>query len=106
MRLPNRIKNIILQSVQDSFGPESVYLFGSRTNDTLRGRDIDIAIETSIQPDFFRTKRARFYTNLLRRGYNLKIDLVQYNSHIDALFKKEIDSNKIKLKWSSDRNAL
>lgn len=97
MRLPERIKTVILQSAQESFGSERVYLFGSRTDDTLRGGDIDIAIETSIQPDFFRTKRVRFYTNLLRKGYNLKIDLVQYNPQIDILLKKEIDSNKIKL---------
>ncbi len=100
MRLPDRIKNIILQSVQDSFGSENVYLFGSRTDDTRRGGDIDIAIETSIQPGFFRTRRVHFYANLLKKGYNLKIDLIQYNSHIDSLFKKEIDSNKIKLEWN------
>ncbi len=100
MRLPGRIKNTILQSVQNSFGLESVYLFGSRTNDTLLGGDIDIAIETSIDYESFRTKRAHFYSNLLRSGYNLKVDLVQYNSHIDVLFKKEIDSNKIKLEWN------
>ena len=100
MRLPERLKTTILHSIQDSFGSENVYLFGSRTDDTLRGGDIDIAIETSLQPGFFRAKRTHFYTNLLRKGYDLKIDLVQYNSHIDTLFKKEIDSNKIKLEWN------
>ena len=106
MRLPRRIKNTILHSAQNSFGSESVYLFGSRTDDTLRGGDIDIAVETSMSPDIFRRKRVSFFTNLLKEGCNLKIDLVQYNPNIDVLFKKEIDSNKIKLEWGSGRNAL
>ena len=100
MRLPKRIKNNILQSIQDSFGSENVYLFGSRTNDTLRGGDIDIAVETSISPDFFRSKKVGFYTSFLKKGYNIKIDLVQYKPDINVLFKKEIDSNKIKLEWN------
>ncbi len=97
MRLPERVKNSILHSIQDSFGSQNVYLFGSRTDDSLQGGDIDIAVEVSMPPVLFRRKRARFFTNLLREGCNLKIDLVQYNPDIDTLFRKEIDSNKIKL---------
>lgn len=97
LRLPERVKNSILHSIQDSFGSQNVYLFGSRTDDSLQGGDIDIAVEISMAPVLFRKKRAKFFTNLLREGYNPKIDLGQYNPDIDTLFRKEIDSNKIKL---------
>ncbi|MBL7006806.1 MAG: nucleotidyltransferase domain-containing protein [Spirochaetia bacterium] len=97
MRLPERIKNSILQSAQENFGPVSVYLFGSRTDDTLRGGDIDIAIDTTLPHELFRKKRVLFYTTLLKKGCNLKIDLVQYNPLSSLLINKEIDSSKIKL---------
>ena len=97
MRLPKRIKDSILQSAQENFGPVNVYLFGSRTDDTLRGGDIDIAIDTTLPLELFREKRIHFYTTLLKKGCNLKIDLVQYNPHSSVLINKEIDSSKIKL---------
>jgi predicted nucleotidyltransferase len=87
----------ILQSAQESFGPVSVYLFGSRTDDTLRGGDIDIAVETALPCELFRKKRAHFYAILLKKGLNLKIDLVQYNPQSSLLINKEIDSSKVKL---------
>jgi len=97
LRLSGRLKSIILESVEDSFGPVDVYLFGSRTNDALRGGDIDIAIGTTMDYGAFRTGKAQFRTALYRRGLDLKVDLVQYSSDTDSLFKAEIDSSKIKL---------
>ncbi len=97
MRLSGRLKKIILESVQDSFGTVDVYLFGSRTDDFLRGGDIDIAIGTAMDPGSFRTGKTQFRTALYRRGLELKVDLVQYSNSTDSLFKGEIDSSKIKL---------
>ena len=97
MRLSGRLKRIILESVQDSFGTVDVYLFGSRTDDSLRGGDIDIAIGTAMDSGSFRTGKTQFKTALYRRGLELKVDLVQYSNSTDSLFKAEIDSSKIKL---------
>ena len=97
MRLSRRLRKIILESVQDSFGSVDVYLFGSRTDDTLRGGDIDIAIDTAMDSGSFRTGKTQFLTALYRRGLELKVDLVQYSDKTESLFKAEIDSNKIKL---------
>ncbi len=97
MRLSGRLKKIILEYVQDSFGAVDVYLFGSRTDDFLRGGDIDIAIGTVMDPGSFRTGKIQFRSALYRRGLELKVDLVQYSNSTDSLFKGEIDSSKIKL---------
>jgi len=44
MRITNKEKNIILDTIKDIFGDSVVYLFGSRIDDTKRGGDIDIFI--------------------------------------------------------------
>jgi predicted nucleotidyltransferase len=44
MRITNKEKNIILDTIKDIFGDSEVYLFGSRIDDTKRGGDIDIFI--------------------------------------------------------------
>lgn len=47
MRLSNRTQNIIGDSVKVVFGTDAtVRLFGSRINDTARGGDIGLYIET------------------------------------------------------------
>ncbi|MDD5158561.1 MAG: nucleotidyltransferase domain-containing protein [Sulfuricurvum sp.] len=97
MRLPETLKSSILKAIEESFGNVEIYLFGSRTDDTKRGGDIDIAIRTDMTREHFRKHKIAFVSLLMRMGFDLKIDLVQYHDSMDALLKSEICSNGIKL---------
>lgn len=97
MRLPEKTKSSILTAINETFGNVGIYLFGSRTDDSKRGGDIDIAIQTDMKREHFRKHKIAFITLLMRMGVELKIDVVQYNDSMDALLKNEIQSQGIKL---------
>lgn len=96
MRLSNRIKKVVIQAVKNVFGDVKIYLFGSRTDDNKLGGDIDIAVKTILLEEEFRKKKALFFTFLTRLGYDIKIDIVQYNS-LNPLLFEEIQKNSIEL---------
>ena len=96
MRLSNRIVDIIKKSVKSSFGDVDVYLFGSRVDDEKKGGDIDLAIDVDISKNDFRERKIKFISSMLRFGFDLKIDLVQYKQS-DIFFANEINSNSIKI---------
>ncbi len=97
MRLSNRIHQIIKKNAINSFGHVNIYLFGSRTDDTKKGGDIDIAIETNISKEEFKALKIKFLTSFVRRlGFDIKIDVVQYKNS-DKLLTNEIQSTKVKL---------
>ncbi len=60
MRLSNRLKSYITKSVLESFGEVDIYLFGSRTDDTKQGGDIDIDVDLSNEV-FKKTKYNLYY---------------------------------------------
>ncbi len=93
MRLSDRLKNLILSAVDSSFGDVQIYLFGSRVDDSRKGGDIDIALSVDMSKDEFRKKRITFKRYLMQKGYDLKIDLVQWNHKIDDLLYREIENN-------------
>jgi len=97
MRLSKRIQNIIKKVVFENFGDVKVYLFGSRTDDTKKGGDIDIAIDTQIDKEEFRKKKIQFFVSLLRVDFDLKIDLVQMK-HSHTLFSNELENSRLILK--------
>ncbi|MBL6970045.1 MAG: nucleotidyltransferase domain-containing protein [Campylobacterales bacterium] len=98
MRLTNRLRNIIKEAYSYSFGTSGdIYLFGSRTDDTKKGGDIDLAIKTNINHKLFKKQKIKFKTYLFRKGYDLKIDLIQFNSTIDKLLFQEISTTGIKI---------
>lgn len=97
MRLPETLKSPILQAIHESFGNVEIYLFGSRTDDSKRGGDIDIAIRTDMTRERFRKHKIAFVTMLMRMGIDLKIDVVQYTDSMDGLLKSEIQNQGIKL---------
>ncbi len=97
MRLPETLKSSILKAIEESFGNVEIYLFGSRTDDTKRGGDIDIAIRTDMTRERFRKHKIVFVSLLMRMGFDLKIDLVQYHDSMDALLKSEIQSTGIRI---------
>lgn len=96
MRLSNRLCQIIKSSINESFGDVNIYLFGSRTDDSKFGGDIDIAIETNISRDEFRKNKIKFLSSLVKKDFDLKIDIVKYYKD-QSLLSKEIEKNKILL---------
>ena len=50
MRLSKYEREVIVSSAKDKFGAKTrVILFGSRTNDTMKGGDIDLLVKPGIQ---------------------------------------------------------
>ena len=96
MRLSKNILKIIKLALLKSFPNEEVYLFGSRVDDNKNGGDIDLAIKGNLSKEEFKTKKIQFFTELFKQDFDIKIDLVFYNS-ADNLLKSEIDKNGIKI---------
>lgn len=79
MRLSDDTKTIIKKLALKHFGDGcKVILFGSRTDDSLRGGDIDLLIETDKRGSLF-DERGRFLVDLKRLIGDQRIDLVIKN---------------------------
>ncbi len=98
MRLTKRVIKIIEDNIKKSFGNVDVYLFGSRVDDSKRGGDIDLAIDSNItiSKEEFRKKRAIFRANLIRIDFDYSVDIVDFNTK-DELLYYEIRRNCIKI---------
>ncbi len=96
MRLSNRLKKIIKQSIFNGFGEVDIYLFGSRVDDTKKGGDIDIAVDVNLSTENFKRYKIQFFLSLMKLGYDLKIDIVPYKND-DPLLTAEIKKNSLKL---------
>lgn len=97
MRISQKIKNLIIEAIQNSFGNDvDIYLFGSRVDDNKRGGDIDIAVDTSMHDTKFKKSKIAFLTYMLKYNFEFKIDIVRYNNK-NKLFRSEIQNNSIKL---------
>ncbi|MCK4840881.1 MAG: nucleotidyltransferase domain-containing protein, partial [Methylococcales bacterium] len=86
----------ITKSVQASFGDVDIYLFGSRTDDAKKGGDIDIAVDVNLPMSLFREKKIQFISNLMKAGFDLKVDIVIYNND-NELFRNEIVKSALKI---------
>jgi len=98
VRLSKRVIAIIQESIKSSFGDVNVYLFGSRTDDSKRGGDIDLAVDAHISKQDFRKKKSLFLSLLIKRDFDYKIDLVNFNT-TDELLSTEIKKNHIRLNF-------
>ncbi len=87
MRLRASEVEAIKESFEAVFGDGTVYLFGSRTDDSRRGGDIDLFIETSDKSDLF-SKKIRFLAKLKRAIGDQKIDVV-FDTDGTRLIEKE-----------------
>nr|VFJ42894.1 MAG: Nucleotidyltransferase domain-containing protein [Candidatus Kentron sp. DK] len=96
MRLSERLKNEIQHSLEESFGPIDATLFGSRADDTRRGGDIDVAVSSELSREEFRAGKAAFLASLMRKGFDLPIDLVQF-SEASPLLQEEIHRSGVPL---------
>lgn len=96
VRLSGRLLEAIKRAAFESFGDAGVYLFGSRADDAKVGGDIDLAIDAQMSTEEFRRKKAAFFAYMIRAEYDLKIDIVQYNSD-DTLLFSEIRGGGVRL---------
>jgi len=96
MRLSNRIISVIKTSAKQSFGDVPIYLFGSRVDDTKKGGDIDIAVDTGLARDLFKKQKMKFISTMVGLGFDLKIDIVRYRTDDELLFD-EIRNNCVML---------
>ncbi len=71
----------IKKLVNYHFGANAkVYLFGSRTDDTQKGGDIDLLIQNSNIENLTITAKIRFLAQLKQKIGNQKIDVILDNS--------------------------
>ena len=96
MRLSDRMIRIIKAAASYGFGESDIYLFGSRVDDTKKGGDIDIAIDTDLSHKEFRKGKVRFIEKILSSGLDIKIDVVKYRPD-NELLEWEIRQNSVKL---------
>ncbi len=97
VRLSDRMQKLIVDGIRKNFGDIEIYLFGSRTDESKKGGDIDIALALDINKNEFRRKKIQFKKYLFQKGYDLKIDLLQWNKNIDVLLQDEIKKNHLRL---------
>lgn len=95
MRLRESEIKAIKETCAEIFGEDAkVYLFGSRTDDTLKGGDIDLFIETTTDKSLKR--KIRFKSILKVKIGDQKIDVV-FAEKPDRLIEKEARKNMIRL---------
>ena len=75
MRLDQRTRDEIRAAARRFFGADA-YLFGSRADDTRRGGDIDLYIESALSPEEAVRARLSMLAHLYRRIGERRIDLV------------------------------
>ncbi|MDT0647424.1 nucleotidyltransferase domain-containing protein [Zunongwangia sp. F260] len=85
MRLKSSEIEEIKQVAKECFGTGAkVYLFGSRTDNTKKGGDIDLYIETTAKENLF-DKKIKMLRMLYERLGEQKIDIV-VNNHTKPLY--------------------
>ena len=80
MRLSQRQAETIRQTAQEVFGDNAqVWLFGSRTDDSAKGGDIDLYVESLIPIESTVAKISRMHALLQTRLGEQKIDLLSWS---------------------------
>jgi len=95
MRLNPEIASYLKQLIQEIIPGSTVYLFGSRADDSANGGDIDLMIltEKATNSRILRKVRLEF---IKKYGWR-KIDLVNFTYSNESLFRKLIAINAIQL---------
>jgi predicted nucleotidyltransferase len=77
MRLSAFQRQTIVEAVREAFGTEAkTFLFGSRTDATKRGGDIDLLVEVPAPSQDLLTKKVQALGRIQRKIGEQKIDLV------------------------------
>ena len=86
MRITEREKTVIINAVKNADPDAKVWLFGSRTDDSKKGGDIDIAIfSEKINKDVMQEIQVRRF--ICDRIGEQKIDIVTTKDGKEAIFK-------------------
>jgi predicted nucleotidyltransferase len=86
MRITEHEKNVIIEAVRNSDTEARVWLFGSRTDDSKKGGDIDIAIfSEKINKDVMQEIQVRRF--ICDRIGEQKIDIITTKDGKEAIFK-------------------
>jgi len=93
MRLDKKEIESIKESFIEVFEKGSIYLFGSRVDDTQKGGDIDLYI---ISPNTNLQKKIEFLVNLKKRVGDQKIDVILSRDK-ERVIEQEALSKGIKL---------
>jgi predicted nucleotidyltransferase len=92
IRLKEKQQDSIKQLAQELFDTSKVYIFGSRADETQRGGDIDIYIQTDKKEDILKSKIA-FLREFEKLFGEQKVDLLVDNKtkrkEIFKIAKKE-----------------
>ena len=77
MRLNDKIREIIKAEVANQLGPDAVVrLFGSRVNDTQRGGDIDLLVESKLPVEHRIQAECKLAARLFIRLGGRKVDVI------------------------------
>ena len=95
MRLTDRERDLIKRAFDEVFGEGKIYLFGSRVDDTKRGGDIDLYIQTENTQDML-IKKIDFLVKLKENIGDQKIDVL-ISKDKKSVIEKEAISNGIEL---------
>lgn len=77
MRLTDQQQKAIVAAIRETFGEEAqTYLFGSRTDDTKFGGDIDLLVEVPQRAESFFPLKLRAVGRIQRNIGEQKIDLL------------------------------
>ena len=87
MRLNNRYKEAIKKHFKQVFQKGSVYLFGSRVDDSKKGGDIDLYLVLEEHTNLFE-KKLKFLSQIKKELGDQKIDIV-FNNDSSRLIEKE-----------------
>lgn len=80
MRLNQFEVQSIIETFESIFGPEDhLWLFGSRVDDTRKGGDIDLFIESALLREELRKKKFDFWVALIDKIGDQKIDIITYH---------------------------
>ena len=102
MRLSSAQQEAIVAAFQETFHPGTrLILFGSRTNDALRGGDIDLCVESGPEAWSILVRlRQAFEARLLKRLGERRIDIVlRRQGDPERPIDQEIDRKGIQLCW-------
>ncbi len=94
MRLNSFYRKAITTVFYDVFRTGSIYLFGSRVDDSRKGGDIDLYLEIDEEPTF--EKKIKFLSRLKRIIGEQKIDTV-FNTDAARPIEEEIRKWAVKL---------
>jgi len=95
MRLTKYEINSIKKAFKETFGEGKIFLFGSRVDDTKRGGDIDLYIESK-QKENLLDKKIDFLVSLKQKIGDQKIDVI-ISKDKSRLIEQEAIKKGIKL---------